>query len=223
MSNERIKSVQQNSIHKFTGGYTGGVIPAAIQTRRNVEVRPVQLDSDPIKAAVVLVEAGVIPLTILFRSSSSALTVMQEHNPGQPGEQQHTKSEDEPHRLLHEVTKPIIQEVREVITPYRRVVQEIQPVQEDVHTIVARGQQIDTGAHRHGNPISYGTPSEGSSDISVNNNIFGSNLQGAIGRSQMYDQRQDHIFKSHAMLDQKHGENSASLFGQTLAPNFQFC
>ena len=50
-----------------------------------------------------------------------------------------TRSEDEPHRVLHEVLRPVIQEVREVIQPYRRVVQEVRPVLEEVHTLVAKG------------------------------------------------------------------------------------
>ncbi|OTF73867.1 hypothetical protein BLA29_015159, partial [Euroglyphus maynei] len=47
---------------------------------------------------------------------------------------------DEPQRLIHRVTKPIIQEVYELIQPMRKIQQEIMPVQEEVLTIVARGQ-----------------------------------------------------------------------------------
>ena len=36
--------------------------------------------------------------------------------------------------------KPIYQEVREVISPYRKITQEIKPVQEEIMTIVARDQ-----------------------------------------------------------------------------------
>lgn len=36
--------------------------------------------------------------------------------------------------------KPVIQELREIITPYRRVVQEILPVQEEIQTIIAKGE-----------------------------------------------------------------------------------
>ena len=57
-----------------------------------------------------------------------------------PGETEHTQSEDEPHRVVHEVLKPVIQEVREIIQPYRRLVQQIQPVIEQTHTIVAKGE-----------------------------------------------------------------------------------
>jgi len=38
--------------------------------------------------------------------------------------------------MKHTVTKPIFQEVREVITPYRKITQEVQPVQEEIRTIV---------------------------------------------------------------------------------------
>jgi hypothetical protein len=126
------------------GGFAGGIIPAAIQTRHTVDVRPVSLPSEPIQPQVVLVDAGIIPLTILFRSASSSLNVLQQHIGG-AGDTQESKSEDEPHRLIHEVTKPIIQEVREVITPFRRVTQEIQPVVEDIQTIVARGEARNFG------------------------------------------------------------------------------
>ena len=48
---------------------------------------------------------------------------------------QETSSEDEPHRLVHTVTKPIIQEVHEVISPFRKVIQEIRPLQEEVSSM----------------------------------------------------------------------------------------
>ena len=39
---------------------------------------------------------------------------------------------------MHEVVRPIIQEVHEIIQPYRRVVQQVQPVVEHIETIVAK-------------------------------------------------------------------------------------
>jgi hypothetical protein len=109
-----------------------------------VEIKQVSLPSEPVQPQTILVDAGILPLTILFRSASSSLNVLQQHQGG-TGDTQQTSSEDEPHRLIHEVTKPIIQEVREVITPYRRVTQEIQPVIEDIQTIVARGDGRGAG------------------------------------------------------------------------------
>jgi hypothetical protein len=60
---------------------------------------------------------------------------------GAKGQVERTQSEEEPHKVMHEVLRPVIQEVREVITPYRRVVQEIQPVVETVNTIIAKGDR----------------------------------------------------------------------------------
>jgi hypothetical protein len=42
--------------------------------------------------------------------------------------------------LITEVQKPVIQEVREVISPYRQVTQEINPVVESLHTVVTKGE-----------------------------------------------------------------------------------
>jgi hypothetical protein len=94
---------------------------------------------------IVEVDAGQLPLTIHFKSASSNINVVQTHQPSDAGEIKQTSSEDEPHRLVHEVTKPIIQEVREIITPFRRVIQEIRPVQEEIQTIVARGEPRSRG------------------------------------------------------------------------------
>jgi hypothetical protein len=80
-------------------------------------------------------------------------------------EVEHTSSEEEPHRVMHEVVKPVIQEIREIIQPYRRVVQQIQPVLEEVHTIVAKGEPR---AYR-GEPRAYrGEPRANSGELRVN-------------------------------------------------------
>jgi hypothetical protein len=126
------------------GGYLGvasyGVIPAAIKSVRKVEVIPVALPQDPIVPQVIQVDPIDLPIKILFNSRSSGIFVEQVHQPGAPGQVEKTSSEEEPHRVVHEVRRPVIQELREVIVPYRRVVQEIQPVVEQVQTIVARGE-----------------------------------------------------------------------------------
>jgi len=75
---------------------------------------------------------------MLFKSASSQLNVQQAPQ-GAAGSAQESASEDEAHVLKHSVTKPIIQEVKEVITPFRRIHQEVQPVQESINTVVARG------------------------------------------------------------------------------------
>ncbi|XP_054160845.1 keratin, type II cytoskeletal 1-like [Oppia nitens] len=121
------------------GGHSGGIIQAAIHTRHQIDFKDVP-SSGAVNPATIEVGSSSVPLNILFRSSSSNLNVQQDHQGG-GGDTQRSQSEDEPHRLIHEVSKPIIQEVREVITPFRKIVQEIQPVQEEIQTIVARGQQ----------------------------------------------------------------------------------
>lgn len=45
---------------------------------------------------------------------------------------------DEPHYLKHYVKKPIYQEVHEIITPYRKITQKIEPVHEEIETLVAK-------------------------------------------------------------------------------------
>ncbi|KPM04635.1 DFP2-like protein 14 [Sarcoptes scabiei] len=114
----------------------GQIIPIAVQSNHQIEFRDVP-STGAVTPAVIEVGAQSLPVMILFRSSSSTLNVQQMHD-GAQGSVQESSSEDEPHRLVHSVTKPIIQEVHEVITPFRKITQEIQPVQEEIQTIVAR-------------------------------------------------------------------------------------
>ncbi|OTF81328.1 DFP2-like protein [Euroglyphus maynei] len=122
------------------GGSGRERIQAAVQTKHTVEMKPVDIPYEDIEPQVIEVEGGALPLEIHFKSSSSRIRVHQTHEAAGAGEVEQTSSEEEPHRLIHEVKKPIIQEVREIITPYRKVVQEIQPVMEEIHTIVAKGE-----------------------------------------------------------------------------------
>lgn len=79
-------------------------------------------------------------MEIVFKSASGRIKVRQEHRMQGAGETEYNQFEEEPHRLVTEVRKPIIQEVREIISPQRKVYQEIEPVIEEIHTIVAEGQ-----------------------------------------------------------------------------------
>lgn len=49
-----------------------------------------------------------------------------------------TSSEEEPHRVVHNVYRPVIQEVTEVIQPYRKVLQKVEPVIEEMKTIISK-------------------------------------------------------------------------------------
>nr|XP_027204159.1 GATA zinc finger domain-containing protein 14-like [Dermatophagoides pteronyssinus] len=114
-----------------------GPITAAVQTKHSVQYIDVPNNSPPIMPQTILVEANRIPLNIFFQSRSSNLNVETEHTPS-PGSTQETSSEDEPHHLIHRVVKPIIQEVYEIIKPYRKITQEIKPVEENIQTIISR-------------------------------------------------------------------------------------
>jgi len=127
-------------------GYASpGPLPAAIHSRRSYEVIPVQTAYEPAIPQVIDVEPIEQPVSVIFRTVSSPVLVQQHHTPGAPGQVESTRSEDEPHRVLHEVLRPVIQEVREVIQPYRRVTQEVRPVLEEVLTVVAKGDRLAKG------------------------------------------------------------------------------
>jgi len=113
---------------------------AAIQTRRTYEVRPVALQNDYAQPQIIEVQPEQLPVQVHFRTASSRVNVQQSHQPGAPAQVEHASFQDEPHRVVHEVVKPVIQEVREIIQPYRRVTQEIRPVIEEVHTVVHKGE-----------------------------------------------------------------------------------
>lgn len=72
---------------------------------------------------IIEVEGQALPLEIHFKSSSSRIKVRQSHESAGAGEVEETSSDEEPHRLIHTVNKPIISEVREIITPFRKVIQ----------------------------------------------------------------------------------------------------
>lgn len=139
--------------HAFLGGlglhrgvYTGyapytGPVNAAIETYRTHQVIDVPTSQEVIAPSTLIVEPNVMPVNIEFRSQSSPVNVDQVHIPGRPGIVKETQSEEEADILRHEVVKPVIQEVRETIVPFRRITQEILPVQEQVHTLVAQGQR----------------------------------------------------------------------------------
>lgn len=87
----------------------GQVIPAAIQTRHEIQFRDVP-SMGTVNPTTIEVGANTIPLNIVFRSASSNLNILQDHQ-SSGGTVQESNSEDEPHILKHSVKKPIIQEV----------------------------------------------------------------------------------------------------------------
>lgn len=124
----------------------GQVVQAAVHTKHSFEERPVSYPYEEIEPQIIEVEGGGAPLEIHFKSSSSRIKVRQSHEPSTPAEVEMTQSEEEPHRLIHTVNKAIISEIRENIFPHRRVIQMINPVEESIHTIVAKKEK----KHRSG-------------------------------------------------------------------------
>lgn len=113
-------------------------IQAAVQTKHNIRFVEVDVPNYKHEAQIIEVEPNAIPLIIHFKSASSRIQIQQSHSHQDLAPIQETKSEDHPHHLRHEVTKPIIQEVHEIVKPYRRVIQEIRPVVEEIQTIVSK-------------------------------------------------------------------------------------
>lgn len=79
----------------LVSGFGGGPVTAAVQSSHTVEIRHVNVPVETPQPQIVEVEAGNLPLTIHFKSASSALNVVQTHQPSGAVEPQHTSSEDE--------------------------------------------------------------------------------------------------------------------------------
>ena len=91
------------------------------------------------KIPVVEINSGPLPIMIRFNSHSSHINAIQKHY-GQLGTVQKASHIDEPDLLIQHIKKPVIQEVREIIQPFRQRTQEVRPVSEKVETIIAQGK-----------------------------------------------------------------------------------
>lgn len=131
-----------------SGSGSGGKISAAVQTKHTFETRTVEVPFEgDVEPQIIEIEGGNLPLELHFKSASGRIRVKQSHELSGSGQVEHSEAEEEPMRLVHHVRKPIIQEVREIITPFRKVIQEIQPVQEEIHTIVSKGESRRSGSN----------------------------------------------------------------------------
>ena len=102
----------------------------AIHSKHLVEYRDTPSSGMAIPTTID-VPFNTVPMNIIFRSASTKLNIAQQHQ-GTNGQTQMTHSDDGPIKIIHRVQKPIIQEIREIISPYRKITQEIMPVQEEV-------------------------------------------------------------------------------------------
>ncbi|KAH7644178.1 dfp2-like protein 31 [Dermatophagoides farinae] len=99
---------------------------------------------------VIEVSPDQLPVQVHFRTASSRLNVQQSHGGQAMPQVEHASFQDDPQRIIHQIVKPVIQEVREIIQPYRRVTQEIRPVIEEVHTVVHKGENRRPGSGLQG-------------------------------------------------------------------------
>ncbi|KAI7698038.1 hypothetical protein SSS_03230 [Sarcoptes scabiei] len=147
--------------------HTNGMpIKAAVNSQHFVEFQDVSLPSNtPYAPNLIEVQSSVPSFSIKFNSVSSKVEVVHQHEPSKASkEPKETFSEDEPHILRHQVVKPIIQEVHEIITPFRQIFQEIKPVVENIDTAIYRSV---TG---NGNTVQSATASVSTHGSNVNTN-----------------------------------------------------
>ena len=141
----------------YGGGYGHGYghsYPAAVYSHHNVEVVPVKSYGYS-KSVSVDVPSSKNAIYMNFQTQSSPMYVKQQHY-GAKGSYHHSSSQDEPHKLVHQVVKPVYQELYEVVKPYRKVVQKIEPVHEEITTIVKKGEHKDYGYEQKGYDHGYG-------------------------------------------------------------------
>ncbi|XP_054167889.1 signal recognition particle subunit SRP54-like [Oppia nitens] len=119
-------------------GMMGGM-PLAVLSQRDIAEIPVQSQGGPIEPTVLDIQPVDLPVQMNWMSQSSTLDIAQRHF-SRPGSVQQDQVMDEPHRMIQQVLRPIVQDVREIIVPARNVIQQILPVQENVQTVLARGQ-----------------------------------------------------------------------------------
>ncbi|XP_054156815.1 fibroin heavy chain-like [Oppia nitens] len=123
--------------------HQAGPVTAAVQTiSRTVDYRPVPYSGEPATVQDVDVPPQESPIRINFQSKSSPLAVTQQHIPAEPAQVQVTQSEDEPQTAIHNVVRPVIQQVHETIQPYRSLTQQVEPVIEQTHTNIAQGEGV---------------------------------------------------------------------------------
>lgn len=124
------------------GNAAGGLGALPILRTQKVDfVNVPQQIQAPAEPANLLVDSHMNPISLVYRSFGAPINIIQKHIPSQPTFKQ-SQTEEEPHRHLHVIKKPVIQEVREIIVPQRLVRQEILPVHEEIQTIVAKATPV---------------------------------------------------------------------------------
>lgn len=76
---------------------------------------PLLQTATQIQQAPLVLNAPVQPVNVHYKSQSAPLNVQHTHIPAPAPETKLSRSEEEPHKIIHEVVRPVIQEVREII------------------------------------------------------------------------------------------------------------
>ncbi|KAH9412787.1 hypothetical protein DERP_009769 [Dermatophagoides pteronyssinus] len=123
---------------------------AAVLTRYSMEYRPIDSNlltehelegiDDSGDERIIDIIPQSRPLQLHFKSPSNRIRVIQssiEDHEKQTEKQEIERTEEEPRLYYQQIRKPILQQVHEIIMPYRKVIQEIKPVVEQIHTVVS--------------------------------------------------------------------------------------
>ncbi|UXI14168.1 DFP1 [Sarcoptes scabiei] len=135
-------TVQASDYGIGSGHYGGGgQIDAAVMSKQDIRTIPMMSQrSGGGSTPVIDINSSPGSITLRFNSASTQINAIQKHMTRQ-GTVQKANVMAEPDLLIQNVQKPVIQKVREVITPFRKVLQEVRPVQEQVETVIARGME----------------------------------------------------------------------------------
>lgn len=154
-----VSSGYGNQGYSGYGGYAGygkqvayvsqqaSVVPAAVQSTRSIQYVDVPSTYEAAQPLTVDVGPNTQPINFRFRSQSSPLNLEATHE-GAQASYEETASQDEPHVRSHTVHRPVVQQLNEVITPYRKINQEIKPVVEHIESLISRGQQQQKVAYQ---------------------------------------------------------------------------
>ncbi|KAH9413180.1 hypothetical protein DERP_006866 [Dermatophagoides pteronyssinus] len=146
-----------NQMEKYGGSQSKyrpqGPVEMAVHSKKTIEVIPVKFeDGNDGEPQVIEISPYEVPVSIVFKTQTNKLNVNQEHKSDfkihyEPAEEpKEINSEEEPHRVIHNVYRPVIQEVTEVVQPFRKVVQKVEPVIEEMKTIISKAAPQD-GSH----------------------------------------------------------------------------
>lgn len=115
-----------------------------IYSRQFSSGKMVVASSDIANSVIDINNDAPLPLTLRFNSQTSPINSVINHI-GTPGRVRKSSSVDEPDVLMHVVTKPVLQRLKEVIRPYREIIRSVQPVRENIQTVMAKNAAEDSG------------------------------------------------------------------------------